>query len=1072
MDDFTVQAIALAFSYTIAIALRAAGLVDNVLETTTAAYCVTLPPTSLTLRDTPVISALLEGASLDPTRTPTAPPIALNFKSIPVPDRLDIRISPLARRLLINEDELERALPAKQRNDHAARIADEVATAWSSYEERLISRPSATKDAPWLQASPNGLTSYILALIVLIMTVVVIYVRLFRHKPTRRFPAAQAEVESGAPPAPPPSTVDDEVDAAQQEIDNLLASVPGPASYEERIPHVEILPAPAVAVPAAPAPVTPAPAPAPTAPAPIAPAPAAPAPTVQAPVVQAPIAPAPAVPAPIPAAAAAAVPAPVVVPSVPHLASQNPAVQSDEDDDDSEDDGDASHNSPHNVDALDTSPTSRSSDSEASNDLADDPLPFAHDDCLFATDANEPTLSDSVPIDVTNPVPRSASSVSIHDDTIIVNLPGRPAEMPQPLPSIHPTTSFPEANVLPLNSARPEADVAFQPESTDASFFDIADESSTPVVSLPRAHRGDEVNVGLSPALPCVTASNNAALQPSSVGDSSFSFLDETSPSASFVNLPRAIQANENDVGSSSRPQDFTEPSDDNTGSTSDEESEAENIDEFEMVARLQGMFSLRSSNVSSLNRRDARTPAIVIVNPTQSQATDSTPSSPQLQTPPDVPVAGPASFAATNEMLAQMLDNLRSKPAPSLTTPSIERSPSPAEEAAPSAGPPSVGNFSHLDFLTSRLVQSAASTATQSYDGVNLLPILFPDPLPAEDAVALDVRGQEQDAGPTAEDDQQPIQALDETEPRESGAEEEDVVNVHVPDEEPSKASVEPSSSISESSSPLDEGTAPLTLPAIPRDTRQAHEVSQGAPQYGETLYIAIPRPSIARVPPHQARPQAPIIRPTPQQERPPASAIRIAPPAPLECPRYRCTSPSAAEVPNDELSAVNFVWAQAPPYGIMRGSRLDGLEEISQAVDMAIARVEASASVVDAPAEAVATHPRIDDLQECEVTPSKVEMPVHSAELLLQATPVVTEARDDTPELPLPNATTNEDICTETPSPAEHVVAEPVPNFSETSAPPAPTITTMPAHGRRKTRAKGVKIVLQSNGPRNLGR
>lgn len=46
-----------------------------------------------------------------------------------------------------------------------------------------------------------------------------------------------------------------------------------------------------------------------------------------------------------------------------------------------------------------------------------------------------------------------------------------------------------------------------------------------------------------------------------------------------------------------------TEPSDNNTGSASDEESEAEYIDEFEMVTRLRGMFSLRSSNVSSLNR-------------------------------------------------------------------------------------------------------------------------------------------------------------------------------------------------------------------------------------------------------------------------------------------------------------------------------------------------------------------------------------------------------------------------------------------------------------------------------------
>lgn len=96
-----------------------------------------------------------------------------------------------------------------------------------------------------------------------------------------------------------------------------------------------------------------------------------------------------------------------------------------------------------------------------------------------------------------------------------------------------------------------------------------------------------------------------------------------------------------------------------------------------------------------------------------------------------------------------------------------------------------------------------------------------------------------------------------------------------------------------------------------------------------------------------------------------------------------------------------------------------------------------------------------------------------MHSAEVLLQVTPVVTEARDDTPEQPLPNATTNEDICTETPSPAEHDSVEPAHNSSETSTPPAPTTTTtLPAHAHRKARAKGVKIVLQSNGPRNLGR
>lgn len=99
---------------------------------------------------------------------------------------------------------------------------------------------------------------------------------------------------------------------------------------------------------------------------------------------------------------------------------------------------------------------------------------------------------------------------------------------------------------------------------------------------------------------------------------------------------------------------------------------------------------------------------------------------------------------------------------------------------------------------------------------------------------------------------------------------------------------------------------------------------------------------------------------------------------------------------------------------------------------------------------------------------------MPVHSADELPKTTPAVAEARDDTPELPLPNATPSEGICTETSSPVEHDPPEPVTTSSETSTPTALTITTsQSAHGRRKThRVKGVKIVLQSNGPRNLGR
>ena len=99
---------------------------------------------------------------------------------------------------------------------------------------------------------------------------------------------------------------------------------------------------------------------------------------------------------------------------------------------------------------------------------------------------------------------------------------------------------------------------------------------------------------------------------------------------------------------------------------------------------------------------------------------------------------------------------------------------------------------------------------------------------------------------------------------------------------------------------------------------------------------------------------------------------------------------------------------------------------------------------------------------------------MPVHSADELPETTPAVAEARDDTPQLPLPNTTASGGICTETFSTAEHDLPEPVPTPSEMSMPPAPTITiSPPAHERGKThRVKGVKIVLQSNGPRNLGR
>ena len=66
---------------------------------------------------------------------------------------------------------------------------------------------------------------------------------------------------------------------------------------------------------------------------------------------------------------------------------------------------------------------------------------------------------------------------------------------------------------------------------------------------------------------------------------------------------------------------------------------------------------------------------------------------------------------------------------------------------------------------------------------------------------------------------------------------------------------------------------------------------------------------------------------------------------------------------------------------------------------------------------------------------------MPVHSADELPETTPAVAEARDDTPELPLPNATPSEGICTETSSPAEHDPPEPVTTSSETSTPTALT-------------------------------
>ena len=55
------------------------------------------------------------------------------------------------------------------------------------------------------------------------------------------------------------------------------------------------------------------------------------------------------------------------------------------------------------------------------------------------------------------------------------------------------------------------------------------------------------------------------------------------------------------------------------------------------------------------------------------------------------------------------------------------------------------------------------------------------------------------------------------------------------------------------------------------------------------------------------------------------------------------------------------------------MRDSQPDGFSELSQALDIATTRLEASALTVGAPAAAVATYPRIDDLQESDAASSR---------------------------------------------------------------------------------------------------
>ncbi|KAL1737652.1 hypothetical protein HDZ31DRAFT_70960, partial [Schizophyllum fasciatum] len=251
MDDWTTEVANLVGSCAIAAVLYASGVPGTYVELWSASYAAT-QPVSMMSRETNVIKLIMKAnATLPFTVTPTLPHGIFNATEIPLPPPAAPSDS-LYIRWFLNATEVQQALLRRQQADQAKLIAEEATTIWESLKYAPSPGPSitaATKSALWPQAPALSVISVLIAAVLLIATVfIVIYVRLSPHlkEPVRRVPAAQAEIDPGAPPALLLPTVDDVFDEANIplpadsadfsyfEVDPLDNDIPdGPAASPE-----------------------------------------------------------------------------------------------------------------------------------------------------------------------------------------------------------------------------------------------------------------------------------------------------------------------------------------------------------------------------------------------------------------------------------------------------------------------------------------------------------------------------------------------------------------------------------------------------------------------------------------------------------------------------------------------------------------------------------------------------------------------------------------------------------------------------------------------------------------------
>ncbi|KAI5887456.1 uncharacterized protein SCHCODRAFT_02066065 [Schizophyllum commune H4-8] len=247
MDDIGVQVVNVVGSFMLAAALQAAGVPAPFLTLVIGSYQVvpSITYTTQQLGDVAVLSIL--NSTYTTTATPTIPLAAVNTTNFTaLAQKLpasSINLDFFIIERFFDKSALETAILRKQQSRLSKLVAQEARAAWSVVEDSTSTVPSTPAA---LQALPIGAAELILLVIsVIVIASAVVYVRLSRRESGRanadepqnglatRHSNAEVEIDCGAPPAVPTSTVDDErvlddVASSHVERDGGLETSPQP----------------------------------------------------------------------------------------------------------------------------------------------------------------------------------------------------------------------------------------------------------------------------------------------------------------------------------------------------------------------------------------------------------------------------------------------------------------------------------------------------------------------------------------------------------------------------------------------------------------------------------------------------------------------------------------------------------------------------------------------------------------------------------------------------------------------------------------------------------------------------